>query len=158
MSEKTRIIAALGERRILVPALINGALAANDRAKYRLTLLQSCKAHADFPGDAFSSLRTERLACGITDSSYDDVITGAVKRGSDEYVMPHLSKVCEGLVSDLRAMISSFEVAEKPEAELFNKRFDELSNMLCRNTNNSITGKTIISLASGEPANGDRVH
>src|ERR1035437_9362329 len=46
MNKKSSIVAALGEQRLLLPALLNESLAANDRAKYRLTLLQTAKAHA----------------------------------------------------------------------------------------------------------------
>jgi hypothetical protein len=49
MNKKSSIVAALGEQRLLLPALLNESLTANDRAKYRLTLLQTAKAHADTP-------------------------------------------------------------------------------------------------------------
>jgi hypothetical protein len=112
-----------------LPALLNRALAANDRAKYRLTLLQSAKAHADLPGEAFSSLRTERLACGIADASYDDVIVLAAKGGADTYALPQVRKLGAELRDDLLAMIAPFEAAEKPEAELYHQRLQELSGM-----------------------------
>ena len=80
MSEKSRIIAALGEHHLLLPGLLNEALVANDRAKYRLALLQTAKVHADSPDQPFTDMLTERLACGITDTSYDDVVTEASRR------------------------------------------------------------------------------
>ena len=40
MTDKTRIIDALGEPKLLLPALANEALAAHDRAKFHFTLLQ----------------------------------------------------------------------------------------------------------------------
>jgi len=39
MAEKSLIIEALGEGELLLPALLNAALAANDRAKFHFTLL-----------------------------------------------------------------------------------------------------------------------
>ncbi|HTP66241.1 MAG TPA: hypothetical protein VMJ66_12695, partial [Geobacteraceae bacterium] len=158
MSEKTRIVAALGEQRLLMPALLNKALAANDRAKYRLTLLQSAKAHADLPGEAFSAFRMERLDCGIADASYDDVIAGTAKRGADTYALPQARKLCAELRDDLLAMIAPFEATEKPEAELFHRRQQELSGMPWCGDDDTITGAAIASLASGEPAHGDSVH
>ena len=88
MSEKTRIIATLGERRLLLQTLLNEALVANDRAKYRLTLLQTAKAHADSPDQPYSDLRTERLACGIMDTSFDDVVAETSRLGADTYAIP----------------------------------------------------------------------
>lgn len=158
MSEKTRIVAALGERRLFLPALLNRALEANDRAKYRLTLLQTAKAHADLPGEAFSSLRTERLACGIADTSYDDVIAGAAKCGADMYALPQVRKLGAELRDDLLAMIAPFEATEKTEDELFHQRLQKLSGMSWCGDDDTITGAAINSLASGEPAHGDSVH
>jgi uncharacterized protein Yka (UPF0111/DUF47 family) len=158
MSEKTRIVAALGVRRLLLPALLNRALEANDRAKYILTLLQSAKAHADFPEEAFSGLRTERLACGITDSSYDDIIAGATRTGADTYVVPQARRLCSVLHDELLAMIAPFEATEEKKPEHFEQRLQALSGMSWCGDDDSITGAAIISLASGQPAHGDSVH
>ncbi len=57
MTEKNRIIDALGERKLLLPALVNAALAANDQTKYLFTLLQMAKSHADHPHAPFADLR-----------------------------------------------------------------------------------------------------
>lgn len=158
MSEKTRIVAALGERRLLLPALLNEALAANDRAKYRFTLLQTAKGHADSPDEAFSDLRPERLACGITDTSYDDVVAGTARREADTYLMPHVRELCEALRSDLAVMIAPFETAQKPEANLFQRRLLELSGTSWYGEESTITGAVISSLTSGVHARGDSLH
>jgi uncharacterized protein Yka (UPF0111/DUF47 family) len=158
MSEKAGIVAALGESRLLLPALLNEALAANDRAKYRLTLLQTAKAHADVPEEAFSALRTERLACGIADSSYDDVVAGAVKQGNESYTMPLVSELCSSLHEDMMAMIAPFEVAQKAEAHPYRQRLKRLSLHSWSGKDGSITGAGIISMTSGDPAQGDSVH
>jgi len=51
--EKSRIVEALGEAGLRLPALQNEALAANDRAKYLLTLLRQRRI---VPKPRFSSL------------------------------------------------------------------------------------------------------
>ncbi len=48
--EKSRIVEALGEEGLRLPALLNEALAANDRAKYLFTVLQVAQGHAEHPG------------------------------------------------------------------------------------------------------------
>jgi uncharacterized protein Yka (UPF0111/DUF47 family) len=158
MSEKARIVAALGESRLLLPALLNEALAANDRAKYRLTILQTAKAHADVPEAVLSDLRTERLACGIADSSYDNVVAGAVKQGAETYALPLLSELCSSLHDDMLAMIAPFEAAQKAEAHLYQQRLQRLSPHSWYGKDGSITGTDITSMTSGAPDHGDSVH
>ena len=158
MSKKAQIIAALGERPLLLPFLLNEALAANERAKYRLTLLQSAQSHAQFPEADFSDLRRERLACGVQDASLDEVVAHTVRRGADCYAMPRVREICSGLKDDLRAMIAPFESAQKPEGNLFRQRLLELSGEAWCGEDDTITGESIAWLATGEGAPGDRVH
>ena len=65
------MIDALGEDHLLLPGLIGAALAANDRVKYLLTLLQAARLRR-WDG-ALRSLREERLATGIDDVALDRV-------------------------------------------------------------------------------------
>ncbi len=69
MTEKGHIIDSLGEQQLLLPSRINAALAANDRAKYLLTLLQTARYRAENPERWASDLRSERLACGVEDDT-----------------------------------------------------------------------------------------
>jgi uncharacterized protein Yka (UPF0111/DUF47 family) len=158
MSEKAKIVATLGERRLLLPALLNEALCANDRAKYRLTLLQAAKAHADAPEEDFSDLRTERLACGVADAAYDDVVTGTAKVGVDTYAMPLVSELCSSFRDDMMAMIAPFEAAQKEEAHPYQQRLKRLSPHSWSGEDGSITGSGIAVLISGDPAHGDSAH
>ena len=158
MSEKSRIIATLGEHHLLLPVLLNDALVANDRAKYRLTLLQTAKAHADSPGKPFSAMITERLACSIADTSYDDVVAVATRSGADTYAIPYVSKLCSALRDDILAMIAPIEAVRKTDTALFRKRLQKLTSTPWHGENDTITGATISSLASGKQAAGDSVH
>jgi len=158
MSEKARIVAALGERRLLLPALLNEALAANDRAKYRLALLQTAKAHADAPDLACSGLRTERLACGITDASYDDVAAETTRSGDDTYLVPRLCELCSSLRDDMAAMIAPFEAAQKAEAHLFQQRLKQLTSQSWCGDEGAISAAGISALTSGDSAHGDGIH
>ncbi|MGA7181631.1 MAG: hypothetical protein WBX11_18890 [Thiobacillaceae bacterium] len=65
MTERTRILDSLNERTLLLRSLVNTAVAANDRAKYRFTLLQAAQAHAERPDEVISSLGAERLAAKV---------------------------------------------------------------------------------------------
>ena len=50
MVAKVEIVEQLGEGAVLLPGLIEAGLAANDRLKIRLTLLQEASAQAATPG------------------------------------------------------------------------------------------------------------
>ncbi len=158
MSEKTRIVAALGESRLQLPGLLNEALVANDRAKFRLTLLQTARSHADAPETVFSDLRTERLACGIADSAYDDVVAGTVRQGADTYLIPLASAVCGALHDDLKAMIAPFNAAQKVEARHYQQRLQRLTSQLSSGSESSITAAAITAMTSAAPDQGDSVH
>src|SRR5579883_2544064 len=74
---KADVLQSLEEHSLLLPALLNRALAANERAKYFLSLFQACSNPADRAGSATaqtSSLRSERLAAHIDDVDLDRVV------------------------------------------------------------------------------------
>jgi hypothetical protein len=61
---------------LVLPDLLNRVLAANDRLKYYLTLLQAAKAQAQQP-TAGVDLRVEREAAGIANAAFDEVVIGS---------------------------------------------------------------------------------
>ena len=73
---KTQILAVIGEKGLQPAAALNAALAANDRVKFLFSLLQFALAHAEAAGPARSTLRRERIACGIDDPDLDGVVAG----------------------------------------------------------------------------------
>ncbi|HBG05812.1 MAG: hypothetical protein A2075_03270 [Geobacteraceae bacterium GWC2_58_44] len=158
MGKKTRIVAALGEITLLLPSLLNEALAANDRAKYRLTLLQSAKARADLPAAGFSTLSAERIACAIPDPRYDEVVAGSVKHDADAYAIPRAPQICSSLQDDLSAMIAPLEAAAKPAALPFRQRLDHLCSTPWCNEDGTMTGARISWLGAADAAPGDSVH
>ena len=62
---KSQVLEAIGETDLKHPIQVNAALAANDRLKYYFSLLQMAIAHAEPPQQQSSTLRRERLSCGI---------------------------------------------------------------------------------------------
>ena len=63
--EKVDVVAALGQSKLLLPARITGALAANDRLKFALTALQAAAAHAADGAAPLSNLRRDYAAAHI---------------------------------------------------------------------------------------------
>src|SRR5271166_2001155 len=99
---KARIVGELGEQALLLPALVNEALAANDRAKYLMTLLQLAREHADHPDLAATDLRQERVACGVADAELDTIVGRSRKDSPDTYRIPAARRVHDLLMEDVR--------------------------------------------------------
>src|SRR5512135_2558929 len=104
MTEKTRILDSLNEQALLLPSLVNRALAANDRVKYRFTLLQTAQAHAERPDAVTSSLRAERLAAGVQDGDLDRVVGESEQVGKGRYRIPDSARIVRDALSDVAEM------------------------------------------------------
>jgi uncharacterized protein Yka (UPF0111/DUF47 family) len=109
MVAKTRIIDQLGEGALLIPGQVGAALAANDRVKYRFTLLQAARDHADDPDAPFSRLRAEREASGVEDEDLDHVVAGSRRVEGGGYLIPDASAIHAGIAGDLRTMLAPLE-------------------------------------------------
>ena len=106
MTEKREILHELGEEELLLPALVNAALRANDRIKYFFTLLQAARSHADNPGQSHSNLRAERESVGITDPDFDTVVGGATRAGQTGYAIPLAASVFKEISTAVEEMIA----------------------------------------------------
>ncbi|MGF1639825.1 MAG: hypothetical protein ACFCUO_02630 [Rhodospirillales bacterium] len=153
MTEKSRIVAALGEERLLRPALVAHALRANDRAKYAFALLQQARGHADRPEAPVSDLRRERLAAGIDDATLDGVV-GAARRLSDgRYAVPKAEVLIAGLIADIEAIIAPLDEKEAPGLR------DRLARLhVISASDDTIGGETIDAMTSADRGGGDSLH
>ncbi|HXQ63252.1 MAG TPA: DUF47 family protein [Steroidobacteraceae bacterium] len=112
MLAKQSIVAALGENGLALPRLIEEALAANDRVKYRLTLLQLARRHADAPDQELPDLRAERNAAQIDEPRLDELPAACTRVAADEYRLPGAAAVLAAAERDIRAMLAPVVVAE----------------------------------------------
>lgn len=110
---KTQILAAIGEAGLQPASQVNEALAANDRVKYAFSLLQMALAHADAPDQPTTSLKRERIACGIDDPELDSVVAGARSAGKSCHV-PFGAKIIARISDDMRVMAAPI-LAAKPK-------------------------------------------
>lgn len=108
---KQAIIAALGDRALTLPGLIGEALAANDRVKYRLTLLQVARHHADAPQAPVPGLRAERVTARIDDASLDALPAECTRDAAANYRLPGVEAVFVAIERDVRAMLTPILVA-----------------------------------------------
>lgn len=115
-STKTEIVEELGESTLLLPFLVNRGLVANERAKYLLSLLQAARARADQPAEPFAVLRAERLAAGVRDPSYDEVVVTARRADDGRYLITGAARIHEELFAALGAQHGEQAILVRPEA------------------------------------------
>jgi uncharacterized protein Yka (UPF0111/DUF47 family) len=110
MTEKSKIAEVLEERSLLLPDLIDRALAANARVKFAFTWLQAARAQAEAPGAPLPDLAAERRAAGIGDASLDAGCAAAHRNG-EYYVIPGAKKLFAAIADDLDAMLAPVAAA-----------------------------------------------
>jgi uncharacterized protein Yka (UPF0111/DUF47 family) len=155
MTEKLHIISNLGEDGILLPAMVNAALAANDRIKYYLTLLQAAVAHAEHPDHPANVLRHERLASGVDDETLDRVVAGSAKLSEGRYSIPGSVTIVSALLRDVETMLRP--LADQRGAEL-GRRFAALKSTAPGGAGDLLSKNDIDALASGNRERGDTLH
>ena len=160
MSEKNRIIDALGERQLLLPSLVNAALAANDRAKYLFTLLQTAKSHADHPDATFPNLRQERLLNGLDDEELDRVVEAAELGADGQYRIPRAGRIVELLMHDIKTMLDPLvsSAGQNGEAKEFAQRYEQFAQGGASVRADTIEGRTIANMTSASREQGDSPH
>ena len=165
MSSKTRMISELGASELLLPRLINDALAANDRAKYFFTLLQMAKGHADQPEVDISNLKRERQASGVEATKYDAVVEKSTTEGDGQYHIPEARDVLDEIVKDIKSMIAPFEAMERmggykdlPDHRVYEDRLKVLLGKAPTMKDDIVPGGFIGAATSGQRATGDSLH
>jgi uncharacterized protein Yka (UPF0111/DUF47 family) len=156
MTEKTRILGSLNEQALLLPSLVNRALAANDRVKYRFTLLQAAQAHAERPDAVTSSLRAERLAAGVQDGDLDRVVGDAERVGKGRYRIPDSARIVRDALSDVAEMLEPLRAAETAESAAFAQRLQAFA--IPDTSGDELAADTIQSITSGDREAGDSLH
>jgi uncharacterized protein Yka (UPF0111/DUF47 family) len=163
---KSRIVDELGEQDLLLPTQVNEALAANDRAKYLMSLLQLAREHADNPEVPTSDLRQERVACGVTDSELDSVVAGSRRESTEHYSIPAAQRVHQNLVADVGQMLTPVRTVSasvspnmRGNCAVYDDRLNQLlSRTPASLTEDKISGEYLSQLTSGQREAGDSLH
>src|SRR5512139_1483067 len=155
--EKSHIVEALGEEGLRLPALLNEALAANDRAKYLFTVLQVAQGHADHPGGPPPELRAERDAAGLAAAGFDEAAAAATKVGDERYYVPGVERLCARLRAEVDAMLAPLQAAGEDAAD-FESRRERLAAQPWCDEDDCISAAQIAALTSGGAGGADTVH
>jgi uncharacterized protein Yka (UPF0111/DUF47 family) len=161
MVGKQSIVAALGEHGLALPRLIDEALAANDRVKYRLTLLQLARRHADAPAQPLPDLSAERSAARVDDAALDELPLACERADGDHYRLPGAASLLAATERDVRAMLAPALLARSAAgdeaAAALEARAAALLPPLAAH-GDTFTGSELEHWSHGERARGDSVH
>jgi len=156
MSEKTRILDALNEQALLLPSLVNRALSANDRVKYRFALLQAAQAHAERPDAVTSSLRAERLAAGVEDGKLDRVAEDSERVGKGRYRIPDSARIVRDVLADVSEMLEPLRAAQTAESAAFAQRLQAFA--IPGSGGDELAAEDIRAITAGDRAGADTLH
>ncbi len=158
MTAKTEIVRELGEQALLLPSLLSDALAANDRIKLRLTMLQEAAAHAMNPGEMPRSLEMERRAAGLADAQYDLTIAGARLLSGDKAIVPGAKSLLAGLSSDLSALLAPLDAGGTASSQSLKDRLTALTPGLPKADGDEISLQDIGAMGTARREGADSVH
>ncbi len=153
---KDRMIATLGESQLLLPGLLTAGLAANDRVKYLLTLVQAARAAADGVGDQ-GALRDERLGCGVEDSRLDRVVPASVREPDGRYRVPGAQRLARWAIDEVQTMLEPLRVAEVPSLRDLADRVEVIAAELSID-GDLVSAEDIARLTRGPGNGGDSLH
>jgi uncharacterized protein Yka (UPF0111/DUF47 family) len=158
MTEKRDIIGELGEDGLLLPVLINRALAANDRIKYFFSLLQTARERADHPERSLPAMRVERETAGVENEDYDTVVEGTRPAPEGRYAVPLLDQILNEIGQCIGEMIEPFACRGGEEAEELGRRRDLLTAALPDISSGTITADAIRQITSAGEKGNDSLH
>ena len=141
---KIEIVERLGEKAVLLPALIGEALAANDRIKQRLSLLQEAAMRAQSPAGDHKGL--------------DVSVAGARFVGPQRLFMPGLGTLLVELRQDVAAMLAPLEAADAGTARPLAERAAALGKSMPAGAGDQLDLNDIDRLASARRGERDSVH
>jgi uncharacterized protein Yka (UPF0111/DUF47 family) len=151
---KTQILAAIGEKGLQPAASVNAALAANDRIKYVFSLLQLALAHAEHPEQPASTLKRERIACGIDDPDLDAIVERARMVGKS-FRVAGAARIIARIADDTRLMAAPVLAVR---ADGLTARLDGLLKALPGGIDDLLDPEAISAMTHAGRDNADSLH
>ena len=154
--QKLQALDALGQNRLMLPALIKGALSANDRIKVCLSVVQAAATHALEPQRPATDLGDEIERAGPSNAWLQDLIAVA-RRGDHEVLIPDAGRLAEHIAGDLAAMARPV-LQEAPADDPIHERARHWLERLRALPADRLSDEQIESLVQGQRKGVDSVH
>jgi hypothetical protein len=158
MTSKAAIVERLGEKAVLLPSLIGEALAANDRIKVRLSLLQDAALHAQAPQHEAHHFGRDKGSAGLGELDPGAFVAGARLLGPGKLLIPGVRMLLAGVADGLATMLAPLQVAGDEAARPLGARAETLSNQIPEAADDQLDICVIDELTSANRAERDTVH
>jgi uncharacterized protein Yka (UPF0111/DUF47 family) len=155
--EKVDVVAALGQSKLLLPARIKGALAANDRLKFALTALQAAAAHATDGAAPLADLRRDYAAAHVNAPWMLEMQEAAWSEGGKLH-LPELPRLGKLLGDDIRLMARPLESSADAAHLALMARVDHWCDWLDRLNAGVLDDAQMVALTGGRRGEDDTFH
>ncbi len=123
---KSEIIERLGQTDVLLPSLIAQGLAANDRVKARLSVVQTAERHARDPSGVRFDLTDECHAAGIDPMPLEGLVNHASLVAGARIVAPGLGTLGSAIFDDVAAMVRAVKAGDAAKGDAFLERLSHI--------------------------------
>lgn len=155
---KSAILERLGESGILLPVLIAEGLAANDRIKVRLSVLQAAARHAADPAAPRLSLGAECRAAGLDPVALDGLVAGAAGDGAGEVTAPGMAALGAAIWEDAATMVRAVAAGAAVEGKAAASRLAAIRADAPLGDTDSVPPARVLRLTGLATAGGDSLH
>ena len=156
---KEKAVASLGQPSLLMPAWIKAALAANDRLKRYLTLLQSAAQHAGAPDGPVGRWEKDFAHTGLQDAPWAQEMLSGAYYDDDLLILPHMGNLLEALSNNLATMARPLCDTGQAGAEALTVRRDHwLRQLHALADDDGLRRAALAELTHGDRQRGDSLH
>jgi uncharacterized protein Yka (UPF0111/DUF47 family) len=155
---KSLIIAQLGQTEILLPSLIAEGLAANDRVKVRLSLLQAAGHHARDPGGVRFDLADECRAVGMDSVAMERLVNGAGLVAGEQMTAQGLGNLGTAIWDDVATMIRAVNAAEPTQGNAALERLSAIKRTVSLGSSDTLELSQVGRLTGLSGSAGDSLH
>ncbi len=155
---KSEIIEQLGQFDLLLPSLIAEGLAANDRLKARLSVLQAAAQHAREPLGARFDLAGECRAAGIDAMAMEPLVNRATISAGERLSAPGLGSLGAAIWDDMATMIHAIKAGDPAQADLAAERLAAIRASASLGASDDIALADVARLTSLSEGGGDSLH
>ena len=114
---KTEIIERLGQTDLLTPSLVAEGLAANDRVKVRLSVLQAAATHGRDPKGVRFNLVDECRAAGIDHVPLETLVNHAELLAGERILAPRLGSLIAAIWDDMATMVRAVKAGDPAQGD-----------------------------------------
>ncbi|MBP6097137.1 MAG: hypothetical protein KBF58_10590 [Methyloversatilis sp.] len=156
---KESAVEALGQQSLLLPARIKAALAANDRLKLSLTMLQAAAAHAADREAPVADWAPDMRQAGLNDATWLRELVSTAYFDDRTLVLPKIAPLAELLQNDLTLMARPVcEGDAQRDVELQHRRDDWLARLGVLAEREGLDADGLRALTHGDRRGGDSLH